>query len=81
MKFKEMLESDNKSELNEAGHSEELVADAFTRFLLGDRNAALKLLEKMKNVKLSTNIEPDSAEYNKQYDRVYKEFTRVVKRG
>lgn len=67
--------------LNEAGHSEKIVADAMTRYLLGDRNSALSVLDKMKNADFGTFIESDTAEYNKQYDRIFQQLTKIIKRG
>jgi len=73
MKLKQML--------NEAAHIDKMVADAFTRFLIGDSNAALRALTKLKDADKGILIETDSTEYNKQYDRIFQEISKIIRRG
>ncbi len=56
------------------------IADAYTRFLLGDRKAAIKLLSKFTDTDLNLSIESDSKEYNKQWARVFKGILEVIER-
>lgn len=62
--------------LNEADQNlNKKIADSFTRYVMGDSDAALKELKKYPaNVQVSS----DASEYNKAYVATYKKFLSIL---
>lgn len=55
------------------------VADAMTRYLLGDKKTAIAQLTKLQNKDLGMDVESGSKEYNTQYTETYKKILQAIK--
>ncbi len=59
-----------------------LIGDAFARFLVGDREVALRQLKSIAKKPFEGDLKPltDSGEYNKLYDDLATDLIRVIKK-
>lgn len=56
------------------------VADAFTRYILGDKKSSLSMLNKLSSSNIGVKVDSDSGEYNRQYERVYKGLLNIIEK-
>ena len=54
------------------------ISNIFARFLIGDRKAALKQLDKYKNHSFGI-VEPDNGEWLKQFDNLISKMEKAIK--
>lgn len=66
---------------DDKGNQQNLVADCFARFLIGDPSVAIKQLEKLKGaVTTPKGLSKDPEAYNKTFSDLYKSFLSTIKK-
>lgn len=71
----------SEKKLDESKGDPLLLADTFARFLIGDRDAAIRQLQSMKNNDFGIMETPGSSEYNSQFGKLTKDIASAIKRN
>ena len=84
--FKDVMETHQnipKEKLNEGYRGATEAAEAFTRYLIGDRKIAIRNLTKIAKLEIGYVEDPDedSVAYNQQWKALYLEIYKVIKRN
>jgi len=66
--------------INEGVQRADFIADIFTRFLIGNRNAAMVGLKRSIKDEMGTMAEPGTKEYNDQYKNLQDGIAAVIKK-
>ena len=71
--------TEDKTQINERKISSIEIADIFVRFLIGDRETAIKQLNQVKDAEFGVMETPGTAEYNKQFGRLTAAIDKAIK--
>ena len=72
---------ESKESVNEAKTAPVFLADVFARFLIGDRTAALRQLQSMKDDEFGIMETPGTKEYNDQFKKLVDDIHKAIKRN